>query len=72
MKPGDLRRFSDTDAADHYEGDTFIVLKVNTADAAARVSGAVSTVDILLNSRIEEGLGYFWVEDNSEVLNETR
>jgi hypothetical protein len=68
MQVGELRRFRSFIAhgADYTEGSTFMVLRVN----AFRHSGGI--VDILLDGRIEESLGYFWVEDNSEVLNESR
>jgi hypothetical protein len=68
MKPGELRKFSDSmivlSPSDKYEGSTFIVLKV-TPFKSGRL------VDILLDGSVEEGLGYFWVQDNSEVLDET-
>ena len=71
MKPGELRVFRDSSivlsSTDDFERGTFIVLKVNLTHW-----GSVRTVDILLDDGIEEGLGYFWVEDNSEVLNESR
>jgi len=69
MKPGELRRFRSSIAhgADYTEGSTFMVLRVN-----AFRHGGGGIVDILLDGRIEESLGYFWVEDNSEVLNESR
>ena len=70
MKPGDLRQFVDSmvvlgvaDVA--WESRAFIVLKVTP-------TGSVRTVDILLDGRLEEGLGYRWVEDNSETINEAR
>lgn len=70
MKPGDLRQFREdmivlgaTDA-DLWQGSTFIVLKVTPYNSGR-------TVDILLDGMIEEGLGYLWVESNSEALNET-
>ena len=69
MKPGDLRQFVDSmvvlgvaDVA--WESRAFIVLKVTP-------TGSGRTVDILLDGRLEEGLGYRWVEDNSEAINET-
>lgn len=69
MKPGDLRQFVDsmivlgaTDT-DLWERRTFIILKVTPYKSGR-------TVDILLDGRIEEGLGYLWVENNSELLNE--
>jgi hypothetical protein len=68
MKPGDLRRFSDSMivlGADIPDGSTFIVLKVTPFKSGR-------TVDILLDGGIEEGLGYFWLEDNSEALNASR
>lgn len=69
MKDGDLRRFRSSIAhgTDYTEGSTFMVLRVNTF---RHVAGGI--VDILLDGGIEEGLGYFWVEDNSEAINETR
>ena len=67
MKPGDLRRFKDGFlkrlAEDHFVGSTFMVLRVSSSTEA---SGR--RVDILLDGMIEEGLGYFWVEDNSVVI----
>ena len=68
MKPGDLRRFRDSLfalGADHVEGSTFMVLRVDRV--TVRSGGSV---DILLGGKREEGLGYFWVEDSSEVINE--
>ena len=47
-----------------WDSSTFIVLKVTPFKSGR-------TVDILLDGRLEEGLGYFWVEANSEALNET-
>jgi hypothetical protein len=68
MKPGDLRQFVDNMFAlsptDNTERSTFIVLKVTPFKSGR-------AVDILLNGRLEVGLGYRWVEDNSEPLNET-
>ena len=69
MKPGDLRQFVDSTivlgaALDPWPGSTFIVLKVTPYKSGR-------TVDILLDGRLEEGLGYRWVEDNSETINET-
>ena len=69
MKPGDLRRFRDSLIAlgvTHLEGSTFMVLKV---DMAGR-NRVTHTVDILIDGGLEEGLGYFWVEDSSEAVNE--
>ena len=68
MKPGDLLRFRDSLialGADHVEGGTFMVLRVDPE--AYRIRG----VDILIDDHVDEGLGYFWVEDSSEVVNET-
>jgi hypothetical protein len=62
MKPGDLRRFKDdlnTTGAGGPEGRTFLVLQVRQM-----------TVDILLDGGVEAGLGYFWVEDSSEHVDE--
>ena len=67
MKPGELRRFRDSLialGADHVEGGTFMVLRVDPA--TERIRG----VDILIDGHVDEGLGYFWVEDSSEVINE--
>ena len=69
MKPGELRRFRDSLialGADHVEGGTFMVLRVDPA--TERIRG----VDILIDGHVDQGLGYFWVEDSSEVLNEDR
>ena len=69
MKPGDLRRFRDSLialGADHVEGSTFMVLRVNdSANFDARL-----VVDILIDNRVETDLGYSWVEDSSEAVNE--
>ena len=65
MKPGELRRFRDSLialGADHVEGGTFMVLRVDPA--AYRIRG----VDILIDGHVDEDLGYFWVEDSSELL----
>ena len=65
MQPGDLRRFRDSLialGADHVEGSTFMVLRVD------HVTDRVRGVDILLDGKREEGLGYFWVEDSSEAV----
>ena len=68
MKPGELRRFSDSLMAfgvDHFEGSTFVVLEVS-----GRVGVEPTRVDILLDGRRETDLGFHWVEQNSEDLNE--
>jgi hypothetical protein len=70
MKPGDLRRFRDSLfalGADHVEGSTFMVLRVTE-----RTEGETWRwfVDILLDGMQEEGLGYNWVMDSSEVISE--
>ena len=70
MKPGDLRRFRDSLialGADHVEGRTFMVLRVNDSAPVARP--ARPAVDILIDGRVETDLGYLWVKDSSEVLN---
>ena len=70
MQPGDLRRFRDSLialGADHVEGSTFVVLCVNESTEGESRWWAV---DILLDGKREEGLGYFWVEDSSEAVNE--
>ena len=68
MKPGDLRRFRDSLTAfrrHHFEGSTFVVLEVS-----GRVGAEPTRVDILLDGRRETDLGFHWVEQNSEALNE--
>ena len=69
MRKGDLRRFRDSLialGADHVEGCTFMVLRVNdSANFDARL-----VVDILIDNRVETDLGYSWVEDSSEVISE--
>ena len=70
MKPGDLRRFKDGPWGhdnDGFEGSTFMVLDVATWQV---LTGTNTTVDILIDGGREEGLGYFWVEDSSEAVNE--
>jgi hypothetical protein len=70
MQPGDLRRFRDSLialGADHVEGSTFMVLRVNDSASCAPPRRAV---DILLDGRVETDLGYSWVEDSSEVISE--
>ena len=70
MQPGDLRRFRDSLTAlgvDHFEGRTFVVLEVS-----GRVGAEPTRVDILLDGRRETDLGFHWVRDSSEVLNEAR
>ena len=70
MKRGDLRRFSDSLTAfgvDHFEGSTFVVLEVS-----GRFGAWHTRVDILLDGRRETDLGFHWVRDSSEVLNEAR
>ena len=66
MKPGELRRFSDSLmalGADHFEGSTFMVLAVS-----ARVGSEYTRVDILIDGRHETDLGFHWVRDSSELL----
>jgi len=71
MKPGELRRFKDGFlkrlAGDHFVDSTFMVLRVSSSPERRGVV-EVGTVDILLDGMIEEGLGYFWVEDSSVVI----
>jgi hypothetical protein len=70
MKRGDLRRFRDSLialGADHVEGSTFMVLRVNDS---AEGDTWRWVVDILLDGNVETDLGYFWVMDSSEVINE--
>jgi len=67
VKPGDLRRFKDGPwylDYDGFEGSTFVVLRVNEAREVPR------TVDILFDGGLETDLGYFWVENSSEAVNE--
>ena len=68
MCPGDLRRFRDGHLGKAYAGRTFMVLCVNESTEGESRWWAV---DILLGGKREERLGYFWVEDNSEAVNET-
>jgi len=69
VKPGDLRRFRDSPSASiaAFEGSTFVVLRVNVV---LQGRAEYRTVDILIDGGLEEGLGYFWVEDSSEPVNE--
>lgn len=65
VEQGQLRRFRDSLmalGADHFEGGTFVVLRVDPATERIR------SVDILIDGHIDEDLGYFWVEDSSELL----
>jgi hypothetical protein len=67
MQPGDLRRFRDNSCGldNHgFEGSTFVVLRASASREWPR------TVDILIDGGLGEGLGYFWVEDSSEAVNE--
>ena len=70
MKPGDLRRFKGDMIGSMSDvlvgGGTFVVLRVDPA--TERIRG----VDILIDGHVDEGLGYFWVEDSSETINEAR
>jgi hypothetical protein len=70
MKPGDLRQFKDSkrarDLGRSHAGRTFMVLREEPS-ARGDLRGGV---DILIDGRVETGLGYFWVADNSEVLSE--
>ena len=69
MKKGDLRRFKDDmiGSMGPFPGSTFMVLDVATWQV---LTGTNTTVDILIDGGLEEGLGYFWVEDSSEAVNE--
>jgi hypothetical protein len=70
MKPGDLRRFRDGPYGldnDGFEGSTFMVLRVG--ELAERLP-RYCVVDILLGGMQETNLGYNWVEDSSEAINE--
>jgi hypothetical protein len=64
MGPGELRRFKDGHLDKAYEGRTFMVLCVNESSESRWWA-----VDILIDGKREERLGYFWVEDNSEAVN---
>ena len=66
MCPGDLRRFRDGHLGKAYAGRTFMVLCVNESTTRR---GSSRAVDILLDGKREERLGYFCVEDNSEAVN---
>ena len=68
MKPGDLRRFNDrsgTAVGMALGGKTFLVLEV------AEGSGPWG-VHILMDGKVVGPWGYPWVEQNSEVISETR
>jgi len=69
VKKGDLRRFKDDmiGSMGPFPGSTFMVLDVATWQV---LTGTNTTVDILIDGGLEEGLGYFWVENSSEALNE--
>jgi len=69
VKPGDLRRFKDDmiGSMGPFPGSTFMVLDVATWQV---LTGTNTTVDILIDGGLEEGLGYFWVEDSSEAVSE--
>jgi hypothetical protein len=67
MQPGDLRRFKDGPYGldnDGFEGSTFMVLRVGATPTGPR------GVDILIDGGLETDLGYLWVEDSSEAINE--
>ncbi len=66
MGPGELRRFEDWHPDKAYAGRTFMVLCVNESTEG---ESRWWDVDILLDGKREERLGYFWVEDNSEAVN---
>jgi hypothetical protein len=66
MRPGDLRRFRDSLTIAPFEGSTFMVLEVSGTAGREPTS-----VDILIDGR-SETLGFRWVRDSSEVLNEAR
>ena len=69
MKPGDLRRFKNGPYGldnDGFEGSTFMVLRVKDSAVPTGPRG----VDILLDGGLEEDLGYFWIEQSSEAVNE--
>jgi hypothetical protein len=66
MKRGDLRRFKGGYLGKAYAGRTFMVLREQGPVGFLR-TGA----DILIDGRVEANLGYFWVINFSEALNET-
>ena len=70
MKPGDLRRFKDglksSEKTQRVSGQPFVVLRVVASTAGYRV------VDVLVNGKLEKGLGHNWVMDNSEAISEVR
>ena len=66
MEPGELRRFWDGHLDKAYAGRTFMVLREQGPVGFLR-TGA----DILIDGRVEANLGYFWVINFSEALNET-
>ena len=65
MKRGDLRRFKDFGREWSLSKAYFVVVVENAA-----WEGWARRVDILLDGRVE-AMDYFWVMNNSEVLNET-
>jgi len=70
VKVGELRRFKDGPWSPFdggFEGTTFVVLRVNDSGCRA---GRRLVVDILIDGGLETDLGYSWVEDSSEVVNE--
>lgn len=71
MKPGDLRRFRNSltiidgvAVGTLFEGSTFMVLEV-----FGTAGWEPPRVDIFLDGRCENDLGFHWVRDNSEPLN---
>jgi hypothetical protein len=66
MKRGDLRRFRDSLTIAPFAGITFVVLEVS-----GTAGWEPTSVDILIDGR-SETLGFRWVRDSSEPLNEAR
>ncbi len=70
MKPGELRRFKEGPYdlyMPRFEGSTFMVLRVHSYTEGETWRWLV---DILLDSKREEDLGYNWVMEGSEVISE--
>ena len=75
MNPGDLRRFYESPWPLHGEsfkaGKIFMIVNVHAVDVLGGASPRLQWVDILLEGKLHNGLGFPWVQQNSETLNET-
>jgi hypothetical protein len=68
MQPGDLRRFKTAIGEQLRPVGQFIVILEITKPRSAHPA----QVSFLCDGQVEEGWGYPWVMDNSEVINEAR